>query len=714
MKLIKAELHNYRQHIDLDVKFDGNVIAVIGNNGAGKSNFLGALQFALTGEQPGFTRTDILNWGAARRGEGGYVRLWFSHNGHDCLVERRIENAGCALTVDGEKITGAKKVEDELAKLGIEKEMFRQSVFVRQAETDACLFDEPRVRELNFQKLIGLAQAATIRKNLATWMSSLPANESYDDAIRQSEAQLAEAEAKLVETTASHDGMKAKLLGLPTQADILAKIAQGESSLQQISAARKAKADIDEATRRIEEAGDVFEVANAVPPSPAAYDANVDRAKLDALHEVKDLEDRILPPLEAAMKKAEDDSARIAAAEKPEDLQGKIDELQQRIAKKDGSKSVLSGFLDKCPENSNVCPLCGSSVGFDIRQQLLQRLAEADTSKELAEFMSLRERAANLRRDIMSVGEAFARAKHDLDAARTRLELVRRAHPDVDSYDPAELVKRISDAANADAAVRAETERISAARSKAQVLQAAAMAAEKAFEPYSGWDFSRLESDEAGIRSQIANDRSLLDQRVELDREISRLAGIMATLTDQTNDLVKAINGLKSKNESNKVFAARDEILNRVKDWFDYRNGPRKAMKQRLDELVNGINAYLDKFCAPFVVEAGEEGVDLRIVFTEKEDVPVDPPSATMLSGGQKMALAISFRFACYEMFSDKLGLLVLDEPTAYLDAHTVDRFGDLLRTIKTIARNMDLQILVSTHETAISDSFDSVIRIGK
>ena len=71
MRLIKAELHNYRQHVDLDVKFTGNVIAIIGANGSGKSNFQGALQFALTGEQPGFTRSDILNWGAARRGEGG-------------------------------------------------------------------------------------------------------------------------------------------------------------------------------------------------------------------------------------------------------------------------------------------------------------------------------------------------------------------------------------------------------------------------------------------------------------------------------------------------------------------------------------------------------------------------------------------------------------------------------------------------------------------
>ena len=713
MRLIKAELHNYRQHVDLDVKFTGNVIAIIGANGSGKSNFQGALQFALTGEQPGFTRSDILNWGAARRGEGGYVRLWFTHAGHDCLVERRIENAGCALTVDGEKITGAKKVEEELLKLGIEKEMFRQSVFVRQAETDACLFDEPRVKEMNFQKLIGLAQAATIRKNLQTYLSSLPASENYDDAIRQSEQQLKEAEDRLVETTALRDTTSAKLLNLPKQAEILAMIAQGESSIQQINDARRAKAAIDEATRQLEASGDVFELAERQPPSRGDFNPTLDRAKLDALRQWREYNTK-MPLLKEALSEVEKGAQELEKEGKPEDMNGEIQALSDSINKKLGAQSVLRGFLDKCPAGASVCPLCGSTVAYDIKEHLQKRIAEADVTAEKAKHDELLRKANDLRQKILLAASRFSSAKMALDKAQAGMDVILKAHPDVATYDEAALLKRIDDAKNADAAASAEAARIASARREAQRLQAAAMAAEKAFEPYSGWDFSRLDSDETGIKAQMEEQRKLLDQRIDLDREASRLSGIVATLTDQTNDLVKAINGLKAKNEANKVFAKREEVLEHVRDWFDYRNGPRKAMRQRLEELVSGINAYLDKFCAPFIVEAGEEGVDLRIVFTEKDDVPDEPPPATMLSGGQKMALAISFRFACYEMFSDKLGLLVLDEPTAYLDAQTVDRFGDLLRTIKTIAQNMDLQILVATHETAISDSFDSVIRIGK
>lgn len=77
MRFKRIRLKNFRQHRDLEVELDGNLIAVLGGNGHGKSNFLGAFQFALSGEQPGFNKEDLLSWGAAQRGEGGYVDLEF-------------------------------------------------------------------------------------------------------------------------------------------------------------------------------------------------------------------------------------------------------------------------------------------------------------------------------------------------------------------------------------------------------------------------------------------------------------------------------------------------------------------------------------------------------------------------------------------------------------------------------------------------------------
>ena len=74
----------------------------------------------------------------------------------------------------------------------------------------------------------------------------------------------------------------------------------------------------------------------------------------------------------------------------------------------------------------------------------------------------------------------------------------------------------------------------------------------------------------------------------------------------------------------------------------------------------------------------------------------------------------MGFRFAVYTLFSNKLGLISLDEPTAYLDDETIARFGDLLQKIAQIARNSSLQILMATHEASLAPCFDQTIVIGK
>lgn len=106
--------------------------------------------------------------------------------------------------------------------------------------------------------------------------------------------------------------------------------------------------------------------------------------------------------------------------------------------------------------------------------------------------------------------------------------------------------------------------------------------------------------------------------------------------------------------------------------------------------------------------------VTVRCVFTDGRVTSEPPPEATMLSGGQKIALAVAFRFAVYTMFSGKLGLLSLDEPTAYLDDETIARFADLLGKVREIAVNSDLQVLISTHEAQLGPVFDQTVEIGR
>ena len=56
MTVNRLVLHNYMIHKDFTGDFSGNLIALTGEMGHGKSTFVGALQFCLTGEHPPWRR----------------------------------------------------------------------------------------------------------------------------------------------------------------------------------------------------------------------------------------------------------------------------------------------------------------------------------------------------------------------------------------------------------------------------------------------------------------------------------------------------------------------------------------------------------------------------------------------------------------------------------------------------------------------------------
>lgn len=135
-----------------------------------------------------------------------------------------------------------------------------------------------------------------------------------------------------------------------------------------------------------------------------------------------------------------------------------------------------------------------------------------------------------------------------------------------------------------------------------------------------------------------------------------------------------------------------------------------------MELLTDEVNKNLSQFGSVFSVVpmSAEDGMGFRCVFSDWRAVSnPHSPEASTLSGGQKIQLAVSFRLAVYSMFAAKLGLLSLDEPTAYLDDSAIANFADMLSKIKETARNMGIQIFISTHEAALGPVFDQMISIS-
>ena len=703
MILKSIDLHNYRQHTDLTVDFTGNLIAVVGRNGSGKSNFLGAIQFALTGEQPGFNKEDLLTWGK----ESGYVKLDFVHEGKECSITRKIEKPTVTLVVGDEKVTGAAKVKEALELHGIDKDVLRQSVFVRQTEIESCLFTDPRERELAFQKLIGLGDAAKHNKFLTDFLTAADKPKDMSDEL----ARNIEARDQQIETQKR----------LKAQSD---EIAQKLSKIPDDAEARKKVSTLQERIRIVQKVLSSMDMASMAQAAFMKFLEKNEEVMHQELVPERELQDRI-EALQAELANSktatEFNRVRADARKKYSEAQAtvqRIGDLTERIREFDANnqskiekssrRKELEKLLKDAPDG-NVCPLCGSTTDHNIREELERELA-AVTAEEsrLASWCA----ASTVYRDKMSK-----------DLAEKEMERwsneIRRLGPDVRCRPEKEVLDDITDAKLLLDKAHQQNEVVKSIQFEGRHLQEATETTQKALEsdlaklPHSNVTKEQLETVVSKMNDEIAsifNGLQVLSdfktQKASLDGAIQQIDATIAT-TDAAIDRIKEIQ------KENAIKEDRLKVVTDVKDWFAYRNGPRVMTQAIMALLTEETNRFLGQFGTPFNVVPMEEGMGFRCVFNDGRTIPNPPPEAGMLSGGQKIALAVAFRFAVYSMFAGKLGLLSLDEPTAYLDDDTIGRFGDMLGKIKELATNMQLQVLISTHESQLRGAFDQTVEIG-
>jgi exonuclease SbcC len=78
------------------------------------------------------------------------------------------------------------------------------------------------------------------------------------------------------------------------------------------------------------------------------------------------------------------------------------------------------------------------------------------------------------------------------------------------------------------------------------------------------------------------------------------------------------------------------------------------------------------------------------------------------LSGGMKVALGLAFRLAMMQVFAVNTRILILDEPTVFLDENRVYTLVDLLMRAKEFIP----QIIVVSHNPALKEAADSIIEL--
>lgn len=623
MTLKRLNLCNYMIHKDFSAEFIGNMIALTGEMGHGKSTFVGAIQFCLTGEHPPWNRSDLISWGETE----GSAKLYFDHEGLECSVMRKLHSSEAVLKIGDDTITGIKNVERALTeRMGVDKDILKQIGFVQQYEIHAILFDEPSKREKAFQKLLGIGDAAKIWTELGTIIQGLTKTENFDASIESLKQMIK----KLNEELAAVDGIletSRKALGLlPEKDSISAEITRLTKIQSKISILEDVRSSIARLNKKIADG----------------------TAKLT----------------EAYMKKK---SVLEALGCDPAEAEKAISELRMRHSEalvEFNNMTKLAGTS----ERDGLCPLCGASVrpgqiGEHISSELEKLSSNEKESRKTYEetnaaFNQIKAQLTSIESEITSTSNLLTTATATLDSEKNREKMILTEFASLNISPEQADVNKLKDTVT------------------------------------------------AGLMSHNIT----ISKIDELNSQIAVMQGEKNAKSQQLQQASEMLDAKIKEKELSAPMAHKVEVLTRVRNWFHSSNGPRTMSLSAIAKMTKYVNEYLKEMHSEIVVMPDNQGLSFAYEYVDGRPISDPPPSTAKLSGGQKICLALAFRLAIYRYFGQKMGIMVLDEPTAHLSPAGIEYFGQLLQTVSTLARNMNLQIIMPTHEKEIMQFMDSEI----
>lgn len=684
MKIELVQLENIRSHEKSTVPFARGFNCLVGGVGCGKSSILYAIDFALFGDPVGRSFEYLLREGASI----GKVTVRFVQNGESYTISRGLKRRAKSIGQDLEELKLSKDetviadlkddaVAEQLkAVTGLDKELFREIVWVKQERLKELLDAPPRERQKRLDELFGLSDYEIAWSNLAEYQKEY------------------EGEKKVYERDPDIVGMDK----LSTEYNRVAE----EFSLIEIeiddlvakqSSAERALKEADLRLKKLEETKTLFEESRRKEAQALANFAN-----LESL--MKSLSERI----KTKMASAEDLRQRLSSLEKQADScrtevkqigispDQPLETFRHYLATFDNQISSLKGAQEAASrgmrENQkrssqltteSRCPLCLQSLSDEYKDSLLHRILEEDglCQKEISQLQHEIEELQQLKSKATS-------AISNLQAITPRIEDL-NARIGEESLALAELSKDSDEKQRLKEDMRLQIEIVQDEISRFDVseLEAAKVRREQAFKQYYLLvsDLQTKENRKKDLVRRLDEIKDRIDQaqqKIERMQKTAKMAGIIGGIRD-------AYRGIQPKLRSEFVRVLRNFV------------------QQVLDDLVGGegplLNVLIDETYTPYA--SSEGGVEREVA---------------NLSGGERTMFAFAYRLGLGQLIMQSrtghgLSMLLLDEPTESLGREdgSIDRLAEAISRFKAVE-----QIIAVTHSDVFAEKAEHVIRLEK
>ncbi len=173
--------------------------------------------------------------------------------------------------------------------------------------------------------------------------------------------------------------------------------------------------------------------------------------------------------------------------------------------------------------------------------------------------------------------------------------------------------------------------------------------------------------------------------------------GKIESIKRSVDDLSESIKSLESRKQSIENTMHAKELLAKIRKAFDRDGIPAMIRKDAAGFMTNRTNHYLNSFSLDI------DDLDIDQDFNISVFRGGIKESVDNLSGGEKTAIAFAVRLAIAEFLLRNVSVLVMDEPTTYLDE---ERRNSLKEIIEYSLKDEDIipqMIMISHHREMIS-----------
>ena len=684
MKLESLLLKNIRSHVKTSIRFKDGFNCLIGGLGQGKSTVLYAIDFVLFGD-PIHRSYDYL---LRENAEEGKVTAVFVQNNRSYKIERALQRKGTGINQDinklkfykDDKIIAENKndaVSEELKALtGLDKNIFRELVWIRQEHLKELLDITPRHRQKKIDQLFGLSDYEE------AWNNLLQFKREY------------EVEKNILE----RDGDVIRSSKLET--DYMKTVEEFSSANNELENAKekykKIESILNDASTRLESLEELRKITEDLQRRKVMLETNLVNSKYmikklcDQIENEKTrqkLLDSLIEKMLTKKKEYLDNLNQIGLGtentieETRTYLLSIEEELRSISGKKEATKKEIETTLKRISNliTKNKCPTCFQNITEKYKESLTKNIQKEKTQQE-QELEQIQKKYEELKNIHSEVNFAFSNLQ--------------------------QIIPRISDIKQQFTEKQESLDKLSAeVKEKQKEEEKLLTQLEKTKREITKFDVSALE------QAKNQQKKAFTDY-LNSKHQIEILNKTKNDLAIRIDDLKERLDNTQEKIERKEKLETLIEIIDRIRTAYrtiqpKLRSEFVTYLQKTVQQILNGLTGdvepsfllRIDETYSPIVIS--EEGIEREVL---------------NLSGGERTLLAFAYRIGLGQLIMQSktghgLFMLLLDEPTESLGREdgSVERLADAINRLRAIE-----QIIAVTHNEAFAEKAEHVIRIEK